>query len=181
MPAVNALSEIVLLSDALASPAISDPISLYDLVWLIHLVGDVHQPLHSAERYRQNDPSGDNGGNSVKLRCASGLQCADNLHAYWDGLLGSSLDFAQITAQGNSLNGRPVPAGVDIVDPKIWVQESFDLAVADVYKNTTGTALGDPSADIDAAYAKRARSDAEIRVILAGRRLAALINAAFDH
>src|SRR5262249_54272982 len=47
-PAVNALSEIVLLSAALASPATSDPIKSYDLVWLIHLVGDVHQPLHAA-------------------------------------------------------------------------------------------------------------------------------------
>jgi len=179
-PSVNALSEIALLSEALASPAIDDPIKSYDLVWLIHLVGDVHQPLHAAERFRQNDTNGDNGGNSVKLRCAQGVVCADNLHAYWDGLLGSSLDFAQITAQGNSLNGRPVPPGVDILDPKIWVEESYDLARSDAYKNTTGAALGDPRADVDAAYAKRARADAEVRVILAGRRLAALLNAAFD-
>jgi S1/P1 Nuclease len=178
VPAVNALSEIALLGDALASPTIPDPIKSYDLVWLIHLVGDVHQPLHAAERYRHNTPTGDNGGNTVKLRCASGVQCADNLHAFWDGMLGSSPDFAQITAQGNALNERPVPPGADISDPKIWIQESFDLAQSHVYKTVNGAALGDPRADIDAAYVTRARSDADVRAILAGRRLAALINAA---
>jgi len=138
----------------------------------------VHQPLHAAERYRHNNPGGDNGGNGVKLRCAQGVSCADNLHAFWDGLLGSSLDFGQITTQGNSLNGKPAPPGADNLDPKVWVQESFDLARSDAYKAVGGAALDEPIADIDAAYTARAKADAEPRAILAARRLAGLINAA---
>jgi len=39
----------------------------YDLTWLIHLVGDVHQPLHCVARITKGDPEGDKGGNDVKL------------------------------------------------------------------------------------------------------------------
>ena len=42
---VNALTQIKALTTALASNA-SDDVKSYDLVWLIHLVGDAHQPLH---------------------------------------------------------------------------------------------------------------------------------------
>ena len=178
LPSVNALSEIELLSAALTSSATPNPIKSYDLVWLIHLVGDVHQPLHAAERYRQDHPGGDNGGNAVKLRCAPGVSCADNLHSLWDGLLGSSPDLGQITAQGNSLNGKPVPPGADNLDPKVWIQESFDLAQSNAYKTAGGVALNEPIADIDAAYATRAKTDADARAILAARRLAGLINTA---
>ena len=154
---------------ALASPTTADPIKSYDLVWLIHLVGDVHQPLHAAERYRQNDPNGDSGGNGVKLRCAAAVACASNLHSLWDGMLGTSLDFAQITAQGNSLNGKPVPPGADNLDPNVWVQESFDLGRSDAYTNTSGA--GDPLADIDAATSRAQRRMPAARADSAGLRV----------
>jgi hypothetical protein len=179
--APNVLTEIALLRDALAAPSTTDDIKSYDLVWLIHLVGDVHQPLHAAARFRQNDTDGDNGGNDVKLQCSPGVFCASSLHAEWDGVLGNTHDFAVITSKATTLDARPVPPGADIADPKAWTDESLALAKSDVYTDPGGTALGDPRATIGAAYVTRAMSVAEIRVILAGRRLAALINAALDH
>jgi len=53
----------------------------YDLVWLLHLVGDVHQPLHCATRVSAAAPDGHDGGNAVKLDCT---KC--ELHAFWDNL-----------------------------------------------------------------------------------------------
>ena len=40
----------------------ADP-EAYDLPWLIHLTGDVHQPLHCTSRFLKSQPHGDPGGN----------------------------------------------------------------------------------------------------------------------
>ena len=46
-PAIpNAQTQIALFRKTLASSNASDALKSYDLVWLLHLVGDVHQPLH---------------------------------------------------------------------------------------------------------------------------------------
>ena len=176
----NAVTQIVLLGDALGSRATPDGIKSYDLVWLIHLVGDQHQPLHSVSRFTHNDPDGDSGGNDVKLHCSPDVACADNLHAQWDGILGNTHDLAVVSATGTSLDARPVPAGADIADPQIWSDESAALARRDVYIDPAGAPLGDPKASIGPAYLTRAKKVAEVRVILAGRRLASLLNAALD-
>jgi hypothetical protein len=42
-----------------------DKLKSYDLPWLLHLVGDVHQPLHSTTRVSATKPDGDNGGNGM--------------------------------------------------------------------------------------------------------------------
>src|SRR5262249_47588746 len=47
IPTPNAQERIALFRGVLASNS-SDPLKSYDLVWLLHLVGDVHQPLHCA-------------------------------------------------------------------------------------------------------------------------------------
>jgi hypothetical protein len=180
-PVPNVLTEIVLLRDAVGSPSTSDDIKSYDLVWLIHLVGDLHQPLHAVARFRQTNTDGDNGGNDVKLRCSPAVSCAANLHAEWDGILGNTHDLGVVTAKGGALDARPVPPGADIADPKAWADESMALAREDVYKDLDGAALGDPRATIGLPYVTRARTVAETRVILAGRRLAALLNGALEH
>ena len=41
------------------------------LKWIVHLVGDIHQPLHASD-------NADRGGNSVLVRGAA------NLHSVWD-------------------------------------------------------------------------------------------------
>jgi S1/P1 Nuclease len=60
----------------------------YDLVWLIHLVGDAHHPLHATSRFTAADP-GDNGGNAETVTPANAAN--ESLHAFWDGLLGDRL------------------------------------------------------------------------------------------
>lgn len=54
----NAQTEIRAFREVLASDK-SDDLKSYDLVWLMHLVGDVHQPLHCATRVTEAAPDGD--------------------------------------------------------------------------------------------------------------------------
>lgn len=52
--------------------------------FLLHLVGDIHQPLHSTARVNEDYPRGDKGGNAFPLPSHYG---AKNLHAVWDKVL----------------------------------------------------------------------------------------------
>src|SRR5437867_10194609 len=57
------------------------------LSWLIHLIGDLHQPLHCASLMNETYPAGDKGGNDFYIKPATkGIK----LHSVWDGLLGTS-------------------------------------------------------------------------------------------
>jgi hypothetical protein len=38
------------------------------LAWLFHLVGDIHQPLHTAQIFTVDYPNGDRGGNEICIR-----------------------------------------------------------------------------------------------------------------
>ena len=38
------------------------------LTWLMHLVGDIHQPLHCTAVFREQFPNGDKGGNDAFVR-----------------------------------------------------------------------------------------------------------------
>jgi hypothetical protein len=171
----NALTEITLLTAAIATDE-SDDIKSYDVVWLEHLVGDVHQPLHSTSRFTKNHPAGDAGGNLVVF-CAK--PCRDELHFYWDGLLGDKPAMAKIKAAGDTLLKRKKPAKATETDPSQWLDESFALARSKVYvapisdDNDPGQTI---SARPDAKYAAAATRVAKSQALLAGYRLADLLN-----
>jgi len=93
-PHPNAQTQIAAFRAVLASIS-NDPnldkLKSYDLSWLLHLIGDVHQPLRSTTRVSTTKPDGDDGGNGVKLTSPA------NLHTFWDDVLGggnASLDRA---------------------------------------------------------------------------------------
>lgn len=172
----NAQTEIILLSSAIGMDE-SDDIKSYDVVWLEHLVGDVHQPLHATSRFTANHPQGDAGGNFLVF-CAK--PCRDELHAYWDGLLGDKPTTSQVTKTAKKLLKGGKPAGADTDDPVAWVTDSFNLAKTAVYVAPISDD-NDSSVSIsprpDPAYAANAMKAANGQVVLAGYRLAALLNA----
>jgi S1/P1 Nuclease len=143
---------------------------------LIHLVGDVHQPLHAVARFTANDLDGDSGGTDVNIHCNSSLGCEDNLHAEWDHILGDGEAFSGLQTTATTLDSGPAPADIDMTDVEKWIQESVTLAKTHAYKKTNGTRIGDPDAMLNQAYITRAQEDARQRIRLAGRRLAKLIN-----
>jgi len=65
-PAVNAQERIERFRTTLASTTANDAVKSYDLVWLAHLVGDVHQPLHCTSRFSTALPHGDRGGTASR-------------------------------------------------------------------------------------------------------------------
>src|SRR5207302_7169292 len=84
---VDAVSQLKLMIAALpASSLATDDVRSYDLVWILHLVGDVHQPLHAVSRYTKQIPDGDAGGNAETVIPATGETIA--LHTYWDRIFG---------------------------------------------------------------------------------------------
>jgi len=169
VPSPNALTQINAFRAVLASNR-PDALKSYDLVWLLHLVGDVHQPLHCTQRFGKTQPTGDAGGNFVKLCDAP---CKDVLHAFWDGLLGdnSSPFFAVKVGKGlpeadSSLAG--------IGDAKVWIDESFKLASEDVYVDPP-IGLGAGPFTITEDYRTKALEIARARVALGGARLANIL------
>ena len=171
----NALLQISTFTDAIGGDD-SDDIKSYDVAWLEHLVGDVHQPLHATSRFTSGHPHGDNGGNSIKF-CAA---CNDNLHTFWDDILGTQTDIATIIQLGDSRMSRPKPVDANIADASVWVNESFELAKQHVYVTPISddeTVPPQPSPRPDQAYRDTAKAIAKDRLLLAGYRLAALLNA----
>ena len=169
LPTPNAGTQIVAFRAALASNQ-PDPLKSYDLVWLLHLVGDVHQPLHSATRVSAGMPDGDAGGNLVML-CSS--PCKNELHAFWDDLIGTQTGPA---AAVSAASGLPAPDAnkAKNTDTTVWIQESFEEAQQQVYMAPIGSGTGPFT--ITAKYRADARVVARERVALAGARLAEVLN-----
>lgn len=179
-PAIpNAVTQIRTFSSAIGNTSLSDSIRSYDLAWLLHLVGDMHQPLHATSRFTDATPRGDNGGNSVKICRENAAQCdadhnAGGLHSFWDGAVGTGTSHRTAITFGQGL--RPAPAaqaGID--DPDVWTTESFDLARRYAYAHPIGEERGPYRLTV--SYRRRAGSIAEQRIALAGARLANILNA----
>jgi hypothetical protein len=174
--APNAQSEIALLRAAISDASLSEDIRSYDLVWLIHLVGDVHQPLHAASRFTREHPDGDQGGNLLVVECGRGCSSIKNLHAFWDGVLGANNSTA-FAAEASSRLSKADAGKAAISDEKIWIAESVSLAQSVVYRDVPAVTQGTP-VRLSEAYKATARDIAEQQIALAGARLANLLNQA---
>jgi hypothetical protein len=170
LPAIltpNAQERIRLFRTVLASTS-ADPVKSYDLTWLLHLVGDVHQPLHASTRVSSTDLNGDSGGNLVKLSCTS---C--ELHAFWDDLLGTSNNLKTVVKGARKLQAAEAALAAKS-DEKDWIAESFMESQPTVYASPI--AAGNGPFTLTAWYKKNAGKLAKVRVELAGARLANLLN-----
>ena len=135
----------------------------YALPWLIHLVGDIHQPLHVGRQ-------GDEGGNTIAIENPyNRRQPLTRLHAYWDDLPGPPwLRGKRLEQRAESLEAR-YPAPV-IGDVGLWREESHNL-LSVAYPDTTDGALP----VISAAFNQQAHAVADRRIVEAGYRLADLL------
>ncbi len=171
---LNAAERIVALGVTLADSSAADTTRAVALAWVLHLVGDIHQPLHSSSRVTPAEPlpKGDEGGNTFHL------DDNRNLHAYWDRILDAaiapepgedSIAYAsRIARQIDRVVGTPA-AGTDALS---WAHEGLRLAQTVVY---AGVSRGSAPSG---AYQAEAFKVSEGQIALAGYRLAALLNAA---
>jgi hypothetical protein len=179
----NVVERIGALSTLVRDGARSAPDRAIALAWLLHLVGDVHQPLHVSSRVTARQPEGDRGGNGVPLG-------STNLHALWDDAMdrspgrrpggrggrqsGADAKLARAEQWATRL-ARAFPADrwrVSVADaaPERWARESLVIAQRHAY-----VGIADSMPAVPAGYRDRVRRAAEPQVTLAGYRLAALL------
>jgi hypothetical protein len=174
VPEPNAATRIADFRRALADPEVPAALKSYDLVWLMHLVGDLHQPLHAVSRISHALPAGDLGGNRIRL-CTP--PCRQNLHVFWDEALGHGTPHEALAAAA----ALPRPAAPRVADTQItdWVTESGALARRVGYASPIGNGTGPYR--LTPGYRAQVRQVAAQRIALAGRRLAVLLNRALGH
>lgn len=170
IPTPNAQERITLFRGVLASTS-PDDLKSYDLSWLLHLVGDVHQPLHCATRVSIASTNGDAGGNDVQLNGSP-----NELHALWDDILGTGSDKAILIKVIKAAAELPVPdpALAAETDAQQWVQESFQLAQSNVYFSPIGAGTGPFT--LTTTYISDAKELAQKQIALGGKRLANMLN-----
>jgi hypothetical protein len=170
----NVIDAIGRFSKILADPSAPKQQRVEALKFVVHFLGDIHQPLHCAERNH------DKGGNG-RLVFFLDQPKAVNLHAVWDGTIlryakGNTSD--KVYAGG--LDARISAAQAqDWVKgtPEDWANESHALAVSIAYKDVPADG---PPPKLTQEYVDRARPVVDQQLSKAGVRLADLLNRVFS-
>ena len=165
------------------------------LAWFFHLVGDIHQPLHTAQLFTADYPKGDRGGNEICVRVTQAGQPMD-LHRFWDGVITSSSNLTRLQNEATALRNRQEFQRSQLTelastDFESWAKESFEIATKIAYRN--GERIGIPKGGnkdcsmvaavpvLPVGYAVSASRIADRRMILAGYRLADLLTRVTQH
>jgi len=133
------------------------------LRFIVHIVGDLHQPLHAGN-------GTDKGGNEVRVTFAGK---PTNLHAVWDSAL---IDDEQLSYSEMArwlrvrITARDATAWTT-ADPKVWIAESATL------RDTIYPAAGETN--LSYRYVFDHSEQMEVRLEQGGVRLAAYLNTLF--
>ena len=164
----------------------------------MHLVGDIHQPLHCATKYfySYGQERQDNGGNKEGVLNGPPGDQKFNLHAFWDTAWRASFDEAsgcvvldprfqeerghdprEVRALAQALERQlPPPPGTDFetyIDQ--WARESNAIARDCVYPGITATD-NKKFCRLSSEYVAKSNALAQGRLVLAAWRLAVLLN-----
>lgn len=157
-----------------------------DVAWILHLIGDIHQPLHTSARVTETEPKGDQGGNLFLLTPPNTPpREAKRLHGFWDDILNKSIprqmnetDIAYANRiasiimhrhEEEKMKQRLKEGAYDE-----WAQEGLASAKASVYPSWLKR-FRMPSE----RYRRQAYNIAEPAIALAGYRLAATLDKLF--
>lgn len=150
---------------------------LMALAFLVHFVGDLHQPLHGTEH------DGDQGGNKVKA--SYGVLPHTNLHSIWDGLLADRAISSPPGGPDGILSEVSPAARVELAKGSLedWSRESWEISKAKIY----GSLIPDPcakpapaSVTMDQANIVALIPVLRLQVAKGGIRLARLLDEALD-
>ena len=145
------------------------------LCWVLHLIGDIHQPLHTGSLFSATlFARGDRGGNAIPIG-------ESNLHSRWDRALaegGVAAELPLLIERVSRFSEPPIK-GVES-DWTAWMNESRGSLKSIVYTeamreaivaaDSSGSELGTHT--LDAAYVTQMQSISRQRLGLAGLRLA---------
>ncbi len=157
----------------LADPATDQAERIFALKFVLHFVGDVHQPLHASDNH-------DHGGNCVQL--SLGGPRSTNLHSFWDTRLIEAMG-SDPQAIADGLRARVTPSQKSEWErggPRDWATQSYGVAKASVY--TLGSRPGcedQTPINLPVGYEAAAKKAAELQLQRAGVRLALVLNRGF--
>lgn len=153
----------------------SDPERTVAFRFLLHLVGDLHQPLHAADH-------GDQGGNKVMVSSGTSPR-TETLHSFWDQRTVAALgkNPAAIAAVLDKRYGAQCPGWMlgSVAD---WAMETFAVASNVAYRTGHEMQAGgtETPVPLSPAYQQRAAATASRQLEKAGCRLAAVLNRALQ-
>lgn len=155
---------------ALADPSTPAAARREALLFVIHFVGDMHQPLHCSDH-------NDKGGNDVHLQF---FGRPSNLHSVWDSGLLSRMGteeqlFPSLSAESQRHEKKFAKGTVED-----WAEQSHRESVKIVYGKLPKPAAGQPET-IDARYEAAADPVIRLQIERAGARLARVLNQALEN
>jgi hypothetical protein len=154
------------------------------LSWVLHLVGDAHQPLHGVALFTEKRfVTGDRGGNDIIITQRG------SLHRLWDGLLGDETSLGAVSRSVARLRAtryptKPAPSAQDL-DLDHWLDEGCEVARSAVYVPAVLNAVqtferhegaGKPEVALRKEYVEAAAETARRRASQAGARLARVLS-----
>jgi hypothetical protein len=166
------VDKIAQFSTELATPRLDPEERLMALKFILHFVGDMHQPLHASD-------NNDAGGNDVHVTVDGfAHESKDDLHGFWD------TQFVDVIAKppaalANKLLANITPAqATQWAEGTLedWAMEAFMFAKSDAYGNPP-LSKSEPQR-LDANYATQAEKDIAEQLSKAGVRLASVLNKA---
>jgi len=185
-PKGKAVEQLLAFDKLLRDTAAPDADKAIALAWVLHLGGDIHQPLHTSARVTQYDPKGDQGGNLFMLspKGATGNDRV-SLHWYWDSIVGRNIPRVSDACDSDYL--PPIAQAMMKKHPAAkmqnrlklgkfdeWQQEGFQIASTKLYPASLKFGVA-PSDN----YKKMAFEISEEQIALAGYRLGAMLNEIF--
>ena len=165
---VNIIERCILV---LKSPSSNKEMKRFYLKYLVHLVGDLHQPMHTG-RYE------DYGGSKIRIKFKGrkGQETNTNLHVLWDTNLIDDFKMSYTewsTHLVNKMSRKEIVPAMQTLNPVDWTYESHQYA-KDIYKNTPD------GISLSYDYVYKYQPVLEERLYLAGKRLGLLINEIFE-
>jgi len=134
------------------------------LAWLVHLVADIHQPLHCTAFFSDPYPEGDAGGN---LFCVRDGDRPVKLHAFWDDAVGLTERTMRLLGRAGKMAADPELARAKLPElerdttPEAWALESRQVAVDSVYlRGELSGARAESYRDADGRLRSRPPADA---------------------
>lgn len=183
----NVVERLFYFDKVLKDSAVKDAEKAIALAWVLHLSGDVHQPLHASGRITPEDPKGgDQGGNTFSLSPKDTPRNKQvNLHWFWDSIVVRSVVRKNDASDPEFL----IPIGQKIMKKyplssmqnrlkagqfDQWQQDSFLVASAKLYPSSLKR-----NEMPSESYRKESFKIAEEQIALGGYRLGALLNQIF--
>jgi len=146
---------------------------LMALAFLVHFVGDLHQPLHAGDR-------SDRGGNDQKASYGIYAGKRLNIHSIWDGYLAErAISSPRSGARGLEAEIAP---GMERGGVEDWSRESWQVAHDSAYALALGDPCGPkgPIAAYDAAKIEALVPVVRAQIVRGGVRLARLLDEALQ-